>query len=64
MIGDSLRTNPGNLFSTLAEAKKKLVTGSYAGIYVSFWICLFFFYFRITNNLAYFVFSIELYVTV
>ena len=36
MIGDSLKANPGNLFSNLAEAKKKLATGSYAGIYVSF----------------------------
>jgi hypothetical protein len=34
LIGDSLRNNPGNLFATLAEAKRKLVTGSYALIYV------------------------------
>ena len=34
IIGDSLRANPGNSFSTLVEAKQKLVTGSYALIFV------------------------------
>ena len=34
IIGDSLRANPGNSFSTLIEAKQKLVNGSYALIYV------------------------------
>ena len=36
MIGDSLRANPENSFSTMAEAKKKLSTGYYALIYVIF----------------------------
>ena len=38
IIGDSLRANPGNSFSTLIEAKQKLVNGSYALIYVRNWI--------------------------